>query len=468
MLPKSNSPIRRARNRLLVAIFAVLLVLTPVPAAQAATAGLIEQDITFTSGDLTLHGTVITPSAASTTRRPGMVMVHGSGRVLREGYRQEAESFARSGIVTLIYDKRPKHSETDVDFSLLANDALAGLNALRGRADVDPARTGLWGVSEGGWVAPLAASRSRDVAFVVTVGGPGVAPERQQSWNLANRLAAAGVSGSLLGTVSRTTMGLIVAAGMFPESGYDPVPVLRQVTQPMLGLWGEVDRVIPGAESMHIFQQALDQGGNTHYTLRAIPGADHTMRLSPDGFQPSDKVSPAYLQLVGSWVNNLATGPPAASVGAPSQQDRQSTPVEPGSPWLQVAAVFLLLLTFGGYGITAAIRRLRGHRDAPPARRPARWLATTGLLTVLGLFGYLAYLASTGAKSLGVVFLGRPLPWLILQLLALAVVAATVTTIAAWWRTRSPLTGNRTRLALLITGGLVFLPWALNWGLLLP
>ena len=30
---------------------------------------------------------------------------------------------------------------------------------------------------------------------------------------------------------------------------------------------------------MRIFQEAFDRGGNTHYTLRAVPGADHTMRL---------------------------------------------------------------------------------------------------------------------------------------------------------------------------------------------
>jgi dienelactone hydrolase len=468
VLPESNTPVRRALSRLL-ALFAAacLMLLAPMPSAQAEP--VTEQDITFSSGGLTLRGTVIAPAAASGARLPGMVMVHGSGRVTREGYREEAESFARSGIVTLIYDKRPKRSETDVDFSLLADDALAGLRALRSRADVDPAEVGLWGVSEGGWVAPLAASRSTDVAFVVVVGAPGISPERQQSWNLTNRLAAAGVSGSLRDTVSRTTLGLLVGAGMFPEAGYDPAPVLARVTQPVLGLWGDLDRVIPGAESMRIFQEALDRGGNNHYTLRAVPGADHTMRLSPDGFGKSDQISPDYLEQVGSWVTGLAGGPPAASTGPPSQQDRDSVPVEAGSPWVELATVAVLLLAFAGYGVSALVRRLRGHRTAPPVRRPARWLATTGLLSVLGLFGYLAYLASTGAKSLGAVVLGRPVPWLVLQFLALGVVAAALTTVVVSWRTRAELAAvHRVRLGLLVVGGVVFVPWALHWGLLLP
>lgn len=469
MLPESNSPIRRALRRLLVAVFAIAGLIVPVQSAQAAPAGLVEQEVVFPSGELTLHGTVIAPAATSDSRRPGMVMVHGSGRVSREGYRREAESFARSGIVTLIYDKRPKRSESDVDFSLLANDALAGLHALRTRADVDQGRTGLWGVSEGGWVAPLAASRSAEVAFLVIVGGPGIPPARQQAWNLVNRFAAAGVSGSLPDTVSRTTLGLIVGAGLFPEPGYDPVPVLRRITQPVLGLWGELDRVIPGAESMRIFQEAFDRGGNAHYTLRAVPGADHTMRRSSDGFRSLDEISPVYLDQVGSWVTGLAAGPPAASVGAPSQQDRQSVPVEAGVPWLEVAAAAALLLGFGGYGVSAAVRRLRGRRDVPPARRPARWLAATGVLSVLGLFGYLGYLASSGAKSLGVVVLGRPVPWLLLHLLAVGAVVAAVVTIVVAWRARAALTGShRVRLGLLAAAGVVFVPWALHWGLLLP
>ncbi|GAA1989238.1 alpha/beta hydrolase family protein [Amycolatopsis minnesotensis] len=469
MLPESNSPIRPALSRLLVAVLVTAGLIAPVHFARAAPADLVEQEVVFPSGELTMHGTVIAPAATSNSRRPAVVMVHGSGRVSREGYRQEAESFARSGIVTLIYDKRPKRSETDVDFSLLANDALAGVRTLRTRADVDQARTGLWGVSEGGWVAPLAASRSADVAFVVTVGGPGVSPARQQSWNLVNRFAAAGVSGSLPDTVSRTTLGLIVGAGFFPEPGYDPVPVLRRVTQPVLGLWGELDRVIPGAESMRIFQEAFDRGGNTHYTLRAVPGADHTMRRTSDGFRSLDEISPAYLEQVSSWVTGLAAGPPAASTGAPAQQDRRTVPVEAGAPWLEVAAVAVLLLGFAGYGVGGAVRRLRGRRDVPLARRPARWLAATGLLSVLGLFGYLGYLASTGAKNLGVVVLGRPLPWLVLQVLAVGVVVAAVATIAVAWRARPELARpHRLRLGLLAAAGVVFLPWALHWGLLLP
>src|SRR5829696_7905314 len=95
----------------------------------------------------------------------------------------EAEAYARHSIVSLIYDKRTVgYSMLHRDYSVLADDALAGVQVLRGRDEVDPARVGIWGQSEGAWVAPLAASRSADVAFVITVGAIGVTPARQQAW----------------------------------------------------------------------------------------------------------------------------------------------------------------------------------------------------------------------------------------------------------------------------------------------
>ncbi|MEU4743710.1 alpha/beta hydrolase, partial [Actinosynnema sp. NPDC023658] len=71
--------------------------------------------------------------------------------------------------------------------------------------------------------------------------------------------------------------------------------------------------------------------------------------------------------------------------------------------------------------------------------------------------------------SLGPVVLGRTVPWLVLQCLALAVLAATATTVVVAWRSRSELApAHRVRLGLLVAGGVLFVPWAVHWGLLLP
>ncbi|WIV62047.1 alpha/beta hydrolase family protein [Amycolatopsis nalaikhensis] len=411
----------------------ILAVTALAPPASAA-----DGDVTFENDGVTLHGTVVAPPGG--TKLPGIVMVHGSGEHSREDYRDQAEAFARQGIATLIYDKRTEgYSQFSRSYSTLADDALAAVEALRKRPEVDPARVGVWGLSEGGWVAPLAASRSSDVAFVVTLGANGVEPSRQQAWAIENQLRRLGMTGSIVGMASSTMMRQLVGGGVFPEAHYDPVPVLKSLRQPVLGLWGAKDVLTPPGEAVRIFQESV-----AHHTLRVFPDAQHQLRRTTDGFDKLDGYAPGYVELVGSWVNHPPT---ASSADAPPSQDRPSVSVTPlrwyESTWLQLAVLVVLLVAFA-FGLF---------------RRP-RWLSVTGLLTVLGFLVVDVLLQTTMGKGLGPVVAGRPLPWLALQLLSLGVVAATIATGVAWWRQRS------IRLGIAVAGGVVFIPWAIYWGLL--
>lgn len=411
----------------------ILAVTALAPPASAA-----DGDVTFENDGVTLHGTVVAPPGG--TKLPGIVMVHGSGEHSREDYRDQAEAFARQGIATLIYDKRTEgYSQFSRSYSTLADDALAAVEALRKRPEVDPARVGVWGLSEGGWVAPLAASRSSDVAFVVTLGANGVEPSRQQAWAIENQLRRLGMTGSIVGMASSTMMRQLVGGGVFPEAHYDPVPVLKSLRQPVLGLWGAKDVLTPPGEAVRIFQESV-----AHHTLRVFPDAQHQLRRTTDGFDKLDGYAPGYVELVGSWVNHPPT---ASSADAPPSQDRPSVSVTPlrwyESTWLQLAVLVVLLVAFA-FGLF---------------RRP-RWLSVTGLLTVLGFLVVDVLLQTTMGKGLGPVVAGRPLPWLALQLLSLGVVAATIATGVAWWRQRS------IRLGITLAGGVVFIPWAIYWGLL--
>lgn len=133
---------------------------------------------------------------------------------------------------------------------MLADDALAAVRVLRRQTGVDQDRVGLWGLSEGGWVVPLAASRSSDVDFVVTVAANSIRPIDQEQWNIHNKLLHHGVRGSLVGAYSETLTRLAAGSGLFAEAFHDPLPVLAKVRQPVLGLWGEYDRLTPPAESL--------------------------------------------------------------------------------------------------------------------------------------------------------------------------------------------------------------------------
>jgi dienelactone hydrolase len=440
---------------------------------------LTAKDISFQGSDaITLHGTILEP-ATPMTRRPGVVLVHGSGAgTPRTKLLEEATAFARQGLCVLIYDKRSAgYSLFQRSYSQLADDALGAVRTLRAHAGVDPAKVGIWGVSEGGWVAPLAAARSADVAFVIVVGANAMVPLRQQTWAVASALRRAGVSGSLLDRAEPNMYRLLANAKVFPEAYHDGEAVLGQVRQPLLGIWGDHDLLTPPEENPALFARALRQGGNTQYTLRFFLGADHAVHQSPDGgLTRLPSLAPGYAELVGAWVGDVTAGRrPNADAATPPRQDWPSMAVPPSAwweaVWIQLAMFALFIVAFAGYALVALLRRVRGRSVLAPGGRPARLLASTGAAAVLGLFVYVPYLLMGNAKDAapGPVLAGRPLPWLLLQALALTAVGASVATVVAWRQAGSSVSrGERLRLGLLLAGGVVFVPWALYWGQLMP
>jgi dienelactone hydrolase len=482
----------KKRRRTPIALGALLfLTLTVGNGAPSRAAGvddgLGEEVVRFESAGVTLHGTVLVPDEASSPdRKPAMALVHGAGPHTREDQRDEAEAFAREGIVTLIYDKRTEgYSQIERSYQLLAGDALAAVGVLRDHPEVDPDAVGLWGLSEGGWVVPIAASRPEGreaVDFVVLVAASGVPPARQHSWNLENNLRRQGVSGAMIDAISRTGVRLLIGAGLFAEANHDPVEPLEKVRQPLLALWGEKDRIQPPAESARIVRKALERGGNTNYAIRFFLDAEHGLRSSPDGFAVREQLAPGYAPTVASWVKDVARGEePGPSIAGPVPE--QACPSEPLAPlawwesaWAQVGAMVVSALAFTSYPATTLVRRLRRPllrraytQPNLPARRFARCLASAGLAAILGFVGYFSFLTFTAASAVGPVVAGRPIPWLVLQALAVAA-CVTTTLLAASWRSsiKASTGAERTRIGILLVGGAVFVAWAAYWGLLSP
>ncbi|TQM38648.1 alpha/beta hydrolase family protein [Pseudonocardia cypriaca] len=443
----------------------------PPPAPPPVDAGVVRTQLAVPTADgLVLPATLHVPADAP-PGLPGMVLVHGAGPGPRERLRAEAEAFARAGIATLTYDKRTVgYSLMERSYSQLADDAIAAAAVLRARIEIDPGEVGFWGLSEGGWVAPLAASRDPSTAFLVVVGANGVPPLRQQTWADASGLEHAGVRGSLVDAESRTLYRLLSGAGVFPEPYHDPGPPLRSLTLPVLAVWGALDRATPPVESAAAYQQFLDQAGNRHYTLRTIDGADHALRASATGYDKGPGFVPGYVELVGSWVADVAAGrAPATSSTGRGDQHRATAEVPPlawyESVPVQAGALAVMMAGFTGLGFTAAWRRLRG-RPARPAPWSARVLAGAGVVAVPGCLLYLGsvMMSRRGAPDPGPMIAGRPLPWLLLQALAIVATCATVAFAARTVRRG----GDGSRDALLVTAGVVFVPWAAYWGLLLP
>ncbi|NNH73384.1 prolyl oligopeptidase family serine peptidase [Nocardia uniformis] len=428
---------------------------------------LVTDGISITRSDgTTASGTVYAPAGA--TGLPGVVLVHGSGDGRDEHYDQVAAALAGAGIVALRYDKRTEdYTPAHRDYSLLADDALAGLAALRNRPEVAPDRVGIWGLSEGGWVAPLAVSRSADAAFLITVGANSFAPAAQQAWANETRFVAGGVRGSMLEVLARNGIRQLVGAGQFAQADYDAIPVLERIPQPVLAIWGELDRLTPPGDSLRDFQSAFERVGKTNYTLRTLPNAQHGGHATTDGFDKLPELAPGYIQLMADWVHGLPDSA-ARQVDPPAAQGQSAEALEPLSRWesatVQLSLLLGIVLGFGGYALTGAVRRWR-----LPNPRPARILLSAAMIAIVGTVAQLLFMLTTRATSFGPLLFGRTLPWLAVQLLA-ALAVVTLGVIIA--RSRSTLSdsgaGARARWILLVCGGAGFTLWALYWGLLIP
>jgi pimeloyl-ACP methyl ester carboxylesterase len=131
------------------------------------------RDVTFTSADVRLAGSLTVPDRDGLV--PGVVMVGGSGPADRtnDGYFSAIRRhLVDAGIAVLSYDKRGVGASSgewrDTSLDDLASDALAALNILRTQPGIRASNVGLFGHSEGGWVVLHSAAARDDVSWVVT------------------------------------------------------------------------------------------------------------------------------------------------------------------------------------------------------------------------------------------------------------------------------------------------------------
>ncbi|NUR84232.1 MAG: alpha/beta hydrolase, partial [Nonomuraea sp.] len=337
--------------------------------ASALLAASLVTPVTFTTSDgERLGGEVFRPENA-TGDLPGLLLVHGSGK--GNSWREletEAKAFAAQGLVVMVTDKRSTgYSKTHRDYGQLADDALRAFAVLKRQPGVGKA--GIWGLSEGGWVAPIAASRSPQVDYLVTVGGPGLSPLRTQSWNALNKLDRAGVQGSLRHSYASTLHRLAGNAGLFPEAYYDPAATLGKLTQPVLALWGAQDNQVMPAESAERFEATVRSG----LTVKFFPGAPHSLEMG-------DGLAPGYPQALASWVKRVAAGDTPAPSADPLPDQRPRSLDTPASAWwetwpVQLGGMLAMLLAFLWYGV----------RRRTPGAWHARLVAICGALSIAGM-----------------------------------------------------------------------------------
>jgi uncharacterized protein len=310
-----------------------------------------EEAVHVTSGSITLAGTLVLPDGPQ--NYPAVVLFHGSGPQPRDLF--TARWFARQGVAALAYDKRGVGESTgnfrSVPFMDLCDDGLAAIQYLKSRRDIDAKQIGVWGLSQGGWLGPLAASRSSDVAWVIAVSGPAVSPGEQMIFYYANELREKGVPESdvqeasvlrrdiwnysstgigyekakneldwarakrwyeevksqaddlfspLQSPAEINSPGYRYARWFKHEAIYDPAPALRALRVPALFLFGDQDRLVNEEESVAVLRRVIAQGGKHDFTIHVFQNADHGMYLTAG--PSAGSIDPEYLKTMRDWL----------------------------------------------------------------------------------------------------------------------------------------------------------------------
>lgn len=289
------------------------------------------EDVTYRNGAVELAAVLMTPKTPGP--HAAAVIIQGSGPSDRtNGWAKAiAEEIVGNGVAVLLTDKRGSGASggdwRTASFEDLAGDALAGVSFLRTRSDIDGRKIGLAGLSQGGWIAPLAATGPHEIAFVIDVSGAAVSFAEQSMHEMANTarqagLAPDGVAGVL--ALNRAAARYLItddwlayddarkkalstpwsklAAG-FPAdrnlpiwtflkavAAFDPMPYWLQVDAPALIVYGEEDEAdnVPVQESVRRLEWGFSTIGKTNARIVVIPQTGHALltrernRLMPE------------------------------------------------------------------------------------------------------------------------------------------------------------------------------------------
>jgi uncharacterized protein len=258
----------------------------------------------FSSDGATLAGTLMLPPGPGP--HAAVAFVTGSGPTTRAYLPELQALFLHVGIAVLAYDKRgvgasggvyPGDSPTPVAIDQLARDAAAAARFLAMRPEVDPARVGLAGHSQAGWIMPLAAMREPAVRFLVTFSGPAVTADEN---DLYQTLAGQGDRPQTLSDAEVDAR--VERAG---PGGIDPLPWIRALRIPALWLYGELDHVVPPRLSAARLAPLGAEPGRD-FRVETFPRANHALVETRSGLTSemlrSDRYARGLFARVAAWL----------------------------------------------------------------------------------------------------------------------------------------------------------------------
>lgn len=281
-----------------------------------------------TADGFVLAGTLTLPRGADRPV-PALVTITGSGLQDRDGriplvrdyalFRQITDTLSRHGVAVLRMDDRgfgasggDASRATSADF---ADDIRAGLRYLRTRGEIDGARLGLIGHSEGGIIAPMIAARDSSLRGIVLMAAPGWSGRRViESQNRYLLESSPQLSARQRDSLLQLSMRMVDSAGASTPwlgyfQSYDPLATARRVRVPVLILHGATDRQVT-AEQAEELARAMLAGGNPDVTVRVFESTNHLFlrdsvgNWAQYGSLPERTVRPVVLGTLLEWVSS--------------------------------------------------------------------------------------------------------------------------------------------------------------------
>ena len=303
---------------------------------------------------VTLAGTFTRPKGAGPFA--AVLLVAGSGKHTRDeidaGHRiflVLSDYLTRRGLAVLRYDKRGVGQSTgDYDQATtldFADDAVAGMEFLKGRKEVNPKSIGAIGHSEGGLIMPTLAVNWPDAAFVVMLAGVATSGQelsQRQNYLLGKaqgltdeelakqaelltrwfELVKQGKDGAEIEQQLRPLVEIIckgdkkdvemtVANLCSPWSRcfltHSVTPALEKVRCPLMALNGEKDLQVPPKENLRAIARAMTVSGNTDFVIREMPGLNHMFQQCQTGnpkeySKIEETMSAEVLKIVADWI----------------------------------------------------------------------------------------------------------------------------------------------------------------------
>jgi len=331
---------------------------SPRPRYAAGPVPYVAVDVAFQNAVDTVHlaGTLTVPRGA--VNAPAVLLSQGLGLApfdrdyplpsapVLKSFLAIADALSRNGIVVLRVDDRGaggSYGQKNLSsVQQLAGDLAAGAAFLKTRPEVDPKRIGIIGHSFAGLTVPIAAVRSNDVAFVITLAGlmtdapdnfaglpPGLRAAATATWTalaqsspalsppeLEGRLrdaytsALANVNSQERASV-QAAMPRIVAQWATPlrrsEAVTDPAEALRALKKPFLAIHGARDGELDAATNLGPLVRYLGEAANADFTVATIPDIDHWMWVCTQPSEPGEpcaekQFSPKVLDLITNWI----------------------------------------------------------------------------------------------------------------------------------------------------------------------